>query len=58
MAISKNIVSPLKYAVSEMELISTGNFTGEIDKRLLNRKDELGIILKYVNNVKSLWQIL
>lgn len=52
-AISKNIVSPLKYAVSEMELISTGNFTGEIDKRLLNRKDELGIILKYVNNVKK-----
>jgi len=52
-AISRNIVNPLKYAVSEMKLISTGNFAGEIDNKLLNRKDELGIILKYVDNVKK-----
>ncbi|WP_418222587.1 methyl-accepting chemotaxis protein [Clostridium isatidis] len=52
-AISSNIINPLKYAVSEMKLISTGDFTGEIDAKLLNRKDESGIILKYVNNVKK-----
>ncbi|MCR1950927.1 methyl-accepting chemotaxis protein [Clostridium sp. DSM 100503] len=51
--ITRNIVKPLKIAVNEMEIISKGDFSREIDKKALNRKDELGIILKYITIIQN-----
>lgn len=52
-AIISNIIKPLKYAVSEMERISNGDFTVIENKKMKARKDELGIILNYVSKVRS-----
>lgn len=52
-AISRNIVKPLKIAVSEMDLISGGDLSREIDSKYLKRKDELGIILMHLNSIKK-----
>lgn len=52
-AIISNIIKPLKYAVSEMERISNGDFTVIENKKMKVRKDELGIILNYVSKVRS-----
>ena len=57
-AITRNIVKPLKVAVNEMEIISKGDFSKEIDKKVLNRKDELGIILKYITIIQNSLSIL
>lgn len=51
--ITSNIVKPLKLAVKEMEIISNGDFSREIDKKILSRKDELGIILKYISIIQK-----
>lgn len=51
--ITSNIVKPLKLAVKEMEIISNGDFSSEIDKKILSRKDELGIILKYISIIQK-----
>ncbi|WP_291651291.1 methyl-accepting chemotaxis protein [Clostridium sp.] len=51
--ITRNIVIPLRIAVNEMEIISKGDFSREIDKKALNRKDELGIILKYITIIQN-----
>ena len=52
-AISRNIVKPLKIAVNEMNIISGGDLSREIDKKYLKRKDELGIILKHLKSIKK-----
>lgn len=52
-AISRNIVKPLKTAVSEMDLISSGDLSSEINSKYLKRKDELGIILMHLNSIKK-----
>lgn len=36
-----------------MEIISNGDFSSEIDKKILSRKDELGIILKYISIIQK-----
>lgn len=51
--ITKNIIKPLKLAVREMEEISKGDFSRGIDKKISNRKDELGIILKYIGTIQD-----
>lgn len=51
--ISRSITKPLEIVVKEMELISKGDFTGEIENEFTNRKDELGTILNYTRNVKD-----
>ena len=51
--ITKNIIKPLKIAVREMEEISKGDFSRGIDKKISNRKDELGIILKYIGTIQD-----
>ena len=51
--ISKDIVKPLKLAVNEMEIISSGDLSREIDKKYIKRKDELGIILRNINVIKK-----
>lgn len=51
--ISRIITKPLEIVVKEMELISKGDFTGEIENKFTNRKDELGTILNYTRNVKD-----
>ncbi len=50
-AIIRNIVRPLKVTVEEMTIISKGDLSRDLDKKLLKRKDELGVIL---NNLKSI----
>lgn len=52
-AIIRNIVKPLKIAVNEMDVISSGDLSREIDKKYLKRKDELGIILNHLNSIKE-----
>ncbi|MPM04700.1 hypothetical protein SDC9_50979 [bioreactor metagenome] len=51
--ITKNIIKPLKLAVREMEEISKGDFSRGIDKKISNRKDELGVILKYIGTIQD-----
>jgi methyl-accepting chemotaxis protein len=51
--ITRNIVKPLKIAVSEMEIISKGDFSRKIDNKILSRKDELGVILKYISTIQE-----
>ena len=51
--ITQNIVKPLKLAVREMEEISKGDFSRGIDKKISNRRDELGIILKYIGTIQG-----
>ena len=51
--ITINIVKPLKIAVNEMKEISKGDFSRRIDSKILKRKDELGIILKYISTIQE-----
>lgn len=51
--ITQNIIKPLKLAVKEMEEISKGDFSRGIDKKISNRKDELGVILKYIGTIQD-----
>lgn len=51
--ISRNIVKPLKVAVNEMNIISGGDLSREVDKKSLKRKDELGIILNHLDSIKK-----
>lgn len=52
-AISRNIIKPLKIAVKEMDIISSGDLSREIDGRYLKRRDELGLILMHLNSIKK-----
>ncbi|MDV4151890.1 methyl-accepting chemotaxis protein [Clostridium sp. AL.422] len=51
--ISRNIVKPLNIAVNEMNIISEGDLSREINKKYLKRKDELGIIFNNLNSIKK-----
>lgn len=51
--ITRNIIKPLKIAVNEMDIISSGDLSREIDAKSLKRKDELGIILNHLNSIKK-----
>ncbi len=52
-AISRNIVKPLRIAVKEMDVISAGDLSKEIDKKYLKRRDELGLIFMNLNLIKK-----
>ena len=52
-AISRNIIKPLKIAVKEMDIISSGDLSREIDERYLKRRDELGLILIHLNSIRK-----
>lgn len=45
------ISKPLKMAVNHLNLLAKADFTQDIDKRLLNRKDELGSLAESINQM-------
>lgn len=47
------IVVPIKYAVSEIELIAKGDLTKESDKHYLERHDELGMLIQAFDKMKT-----
>lgn len=51
--IADRLVKGVKAGVSALEEIANGNLTAEIDQKTLNRKDEVGEILKAVAKLKD-----
>lgn len=47
------ILKPLKVFTWELEEISTGDFTVELDRKTLNRKDEIGALANAMNHLKD-----
>ena len=51
--ISKEILNGFKSIIKSLEIMATGNFKEEIPEKLLNRKDDFGIIAKSLENMHS-----
>lgn len=51
--ISKEILNGFKSIIKSLEIMATGNFKEEIPEKLLNRKDDFGIIAKSFENMHS-----
>ena len=51
--ISKEILNGFRSIIKSLEIMATGNFKEEIPEKLLNRKDDFGIIAKSLENMHS-----
>jgi methyl-accepting chemotaxis protein len=51
--VTKLITTPIKNSSKYLEVLSGGDFTGEINPKYLARKDEIGIITNAINNMKN-----
>lgn len=51
--IAHNISKPIKEATNHLDIISTGDFTVDIPKKLLARKDEIGILSNSLDKMQS-----
>ncbi len=51
--VTNQITNPIKKSTDYLKLIADGDFTLEIDEKLLLRKDEIGTITNGINNVKN-----
>ena len=56
--IAMYIANPIKIATKQAELIADGDLTSEIPEKLLNRKDEIGVLAKsfsiMISNLKNM----
>ena len=50
---TNRITKPIKRSSEYLKLIAEGDFSQEIDKRDLSRKDEIGIIINGINSMKN-----
>jgi methyl-accepting chemotaxis protein len=51
--ISDNIAKPIKIAVEHLKAVSTGDFTGELPKKFVSRKDEFGKLAKSIEIMQN-----
>ncbi|HHV64849.1 MAG TPA: methyl-accepting chemotaxis protein [Peptococcaceae bacterium] len=51
--ISRRIARPIKEATQHLNVIATGDFTGEIPRKLLNMQDETGILANALDKMQS-----
>ena len=51
--ISGTIAKPVKLAVEHLNFISTGDFTRELPKKFISRKDEFGILAKSIDIMQN-----
>ncbi|WIV11904.1 methyl-accepting chemotaxis protein [Proteiniborus sp. MB09-C3] len=51
--ISRNITSPIKTATNYLNVVATGDFTGEIPHHLLKLNDETGVLAKAINTMQE-----
>lgn len=51
--ISNNITNPIKRAAKHLKIVATGDFTGEIDKKDLEGKDEMGILANSMQTMQE-----
>ncbi|MGE5632090.1 MAG: methyl-accepting chemotaxis protein [Caulobacteraceae bacterium] len=47
--IATSVANPIKSAIEHLKVVSTGDFTRDLPKKILNRKDEIGGLAKSVN---------
>lgn len=50
---TKKITSPIIKSSKYLKVLANGNFSEELDPKLLSRKDEIGSITNGINNMKS-----
>jgi methyl-accepting chemotaxis protein len=51
--VARSITNPIKQAAGYLNLISNGDFSGNVDTKLLSRKDEIGIISNGIAQMKE-----
>jgi methyl-accepting chemotaxis protein len=51
--ISRRITSPIIQSSEYLKILATGDFSNEIDSKLLSRKDEIGTITNAMNDMKN-----
>lgn len=51
--ISSSIANPIRLAVSHLKVISSGDFTVEVPKKFLSRKDEVGILAQSLETMQT-----
>ncbi|MCD3235248.1 methyl-accepting chemotaxis protein (plasmid) [Clostridium botulinum] len=51
--ITKQITSPIIKSSKHLEILASGDFSQELDCRLLSREDEIGTITNGINNMRS-----
>jgi methyl-accepting chemotaxis protein len=51
--ISGTIAKPVKLAVAHLNLVATGDFTRELPKKFINRKDEFGYLAKSIEVMQN-----
>jgi len=51
--IAEGISKPIKTASSYLNVVSTGDFTGEVPKKLLKMKDETGMLANAINTMQQ-----
>lgn len=51
--IRKNITKPVIELQKDLELISEGDFTKQVNQKLLNKKDEIGLIANSIENTRT-----
>ncbi|KEH96996.1 chemotaxis protein [Clostridium botulinum] len=51
--ITKQITSPIIKSSKHLEILASGDFSQELDCKLLSREDEIGTITNGINNMKS-----
>ncbi|HYF82105.1 MAG TPA: methyl-accepting chemotaxis protein [Clostridia bacterium] len=51
--ISGTIAKPVKSAVEHLNIVSSGDFTRELPKKFINRKDEFGVLAKSIDTMQN-----
>lgn len=51
--ISRTIVNPLNTVTEYLRVLHNGDFTKDVDEKYLNRKDEIGDLIKDLNSMKE-----
>ncbi len=51
--ISLTIANPIKLAVEHLKVIAAGDFTRELPKKLLNKKDDIGVLAASIYTMQS-----
>jgi len=51
--ISRNIARPIKETAKHLNVIATGDFTGEIPRKLLKMQDETGVLAKALDKMQN-----
>ena len=52
-SIARNISHPIKETAKYLNVIATGDFTGEISEKFLAKKDEIGILANSLNKMQN-----